>query len=276
MENNMIQQAAAKKPATQTKQASINTLMNTILDGEGLRKRFNELMGDRAPQFISSVVSLVNASPDLSRAMIESPMTVIQAALKAATFDLPIEPSLGYAHIVPFNDFKAGKMTANFIIGYKGLEQLCLRTGCYSRVPDAVDVREGELIKYDRLTGDAEFSWIEDEDERESKPVIGYAGYFRLKNGAEKTIYMTVSQIHKHEQKNRKGKYETKLARDDFDAYARKTVIRRLCSRYGLMSITYQNGDRDSVNLATAVMDDERDPVIIDSDPETGEVIENA
>ena len=180
-----IKKAAEAKSAIQ-KKPSVNQLMNSILDGEGMRKRFNDLLGARAPQFISSIVSLISADKNLQMAFSESPMTVIQAALKAATFDLPIEPSLGYAYIIPFNNYKDGvkRMEAMFVIGYKGMEQLCLRTGAYARVPDAVDVREGELVSYDRLTGDAEFRWIEDEDQREALPIIGYAGYFRLKNGA--------------------------------------------------------------------------------------------
>ena len=271
-------------------QQSVNTIMNTILDGEGMRKRFNELLGERTPQFLSSIVSMVNADVNLQKAFYEAPMTVIQSALKAATFDLPIEPSLGYAYIVPFSNSKKmadgsweKRTEANFIIGYRGMIQLCLRTGAYSRIPDAVDVREGELVRYDRLTGDAEFNWIEDEDEREKLPIIGYAGYFRLKNGAEKTIYMTVKQIEAHEKKNRKGQYQSKGWRDDFDSMARKTVIRRLCGKYGLMSIDYQKGNADMVNLAQAVMegdfptepsDAEPYTSIIDADPNTGEVID--
>ena len=278
-----ITKAAEAKSAIQ-KQPSVNQLMNSILDGEGMRKRFQDLMGERAPQFISSIVSLVNADKNLQRAFYESPMTVIQSALKAATFDLPVEPSLGYAYIVPFNNYKDGvkRMEASFIIGYKGMVQLCLRTGAYARVPDAVDVREGELVSYDRLTGDAEFRWIEDEDQREALPIIGYAGYFRLKNGAEKTIYMTVKQIEAHERKNRKGQYQSKGWRDDFDAMARKTVIRRLCGKYGLMSIDYQTGSRDMVNLAEAVMQGDFPETaaeetaytnVMDVDDSTGEVI---
>lgn len=271
-----ITKAAEAKSAIQ-KQPSVNQLMNSILDGEGMRKRFQDLMGERAPQFISSIVSLVNADKNLQRAFYESPMTVIQSALKAATFDLPVEPSLGYAYIVPFNNYKDGvkRMEASFIIGYKGMVQLCLRTGAYARVPDAVDVREGELVSYDRLTGDAEFRWIEDEDQREALPIIGYAGYFRLKNGAEKTIYMTVKQIEGHEKKNRKGQSMGKGWREDFDAMARKTVIRRLCGKYGLMSITYQNGDAKTMQLAQSVMEEE--PVggeYIDVDKDTGEALD--
>ena len=274
-----ITKAAEAKSAIQ-KQPSVNQLMNSILDGEGMRKRFNDLLGARAPQFLSSIVSLVNADKNLQRAFYESPMTVIQSALKAATFDLPVEPSLGYAYIVPFNNYKDGvkRMEASFIIGYKGMVQLCLRTGAYARVPDAVDVREGELVSYDRLTGDAEFRWIEDEDQREALPIIGYAGYFRLKNGAGKTVYMTVKQIECHEKKNRKGQSMGKGWREDFDAMARKTVIRRLCGKYGLMSITYQNGDAKTMQLAQSVMEEEPvgSEIILDPAPEEVPVEEGA
>ena len=265
---------AAEAKNTIQKQPSINTLMNSILDGEGMRKRFNDLLGERAPQFLSSIVTLVNSDNNLQKAFYEAPMTVIQSALKAATFDLPIEPSLGFAYIVPFkNNKNGGRTEAQFVPGYKGLLQLCLRTGAYSRVPDAVDVRQGELVRYDRLTGDAEFQWMEDEDEREKLPVIGYAGYFRLKNGAEKTIYMTVKQIEAHEKKNRKGQNMGKVWRDDFDAMARKTVIRRLCGKYGLMSISYQNGDIATQNLAQAVMEEDTTGDEIVVVPETADVI---
>lgn len=286
---NTIQKAVSGQTPLAKQQKSVNAMMNSILDGEGMRKRFNDLLGERTPQFLSSVVSLVNADVNLQKAFYEAPLTVIQSALKAATFDLPIEPSLGYAYIVPFTNSKKlqdgsweKRTEANFIIGYRGMIQLCLRTGAYSRIPDAVDVREGELVRYDRLTGDAEFKWIEDEDAREKLPVIGYAGYFRLKNGAEKTIYMTVKQIEAHERKNRKGQYQSKGWRDDFDAMARKTVIRRLCGKYGLMSIDYQTGSRDMVNLAEAVMhgdfpETEAEETsytnVMDVDDSTGEVI---
>jgi len=261
MANTSIQKAVQNQAPEARANQSINTMLNSLLDGEKMRKRFDELLGKRTPQFLSSLVSMINDNKDLQEAFYQSPMSVIKSALQAATYDLPIDPSLGYAYIVPFNNsYKDDRgmwqkrKQATFVIGYKGMTQLCLRTGAYSRIPDAVDVREGELISYDRLTGDAEFKWIEDEDEREKLPIVGYAGYFRLVNGAEKTIYMTVSQIRKHEEKNRKGSSMGKGWREDFDAMARKTVIRRLCSKYALMSIEYQStASRDAMNLATAL-----------------------
>ena len=252
MANNKIQTAVNQNKPEAKAQQSVGAMINGLLDGEKYRKRFDELLGKRTPQFISSLVSMINDNPALQAAFYDSPMSVIKSALQAATYDLPIDPALGYAYIVPFKN--KGKATATFVIGYKGMTQLCLRTGAYKSVPDAVDVREGELVSYDRLTGEAVFNWIEDEDEREKLPVVGYAGYFCLKNGAEKTIYMSKKQIEAHERKNRKGEYMGKGWKEDFDAMARKTVIRRLCGKYALMSIDYQTGaDRDTMNLATAL-----------------------
>lgn len=252
MANNKIQTAVQQNKPEVKAQQSVSVMLNSLLDGEKMRKRFDELLGKRTPQFLSSLVSMINDNQALQDAFYQSPMSVIKSALQAATYDLPIDPALGYAYIVPFRN--KGKATATFVIGYKGMTQLCLRTGAYKCVPDAVDVREGELVSYDRLTGEAVFNWIEDEDEREKLPVVGYAGYFCLKNGAEKTIYMSRKQIEAHERKNRKGEYMGKGWKEDFDAMARKTVIRRLCGKYALMSIDYQAGaDRDTMNLATAI-----------------------
>lgn len=236
--NGAVQEAAKK---------SINQMMSSFLDGEGLRKRFDELLGARAPQFISSVVALVNSDPNMQQAFMESPMTVIQSALKAATFDLPVDQNLGYAYIMPFNNSKkqadgtwVKKKEATFILGWKGMHQLALRTGAYKTI-NVVDVREGELIRYDRLTEDITLKFIDDENERQSRPVIGYVGYYRLVNGAEKTIYKTVEQISAHEKKFRKGSEMGKGWRDDWDAMARKTVYRELIGKWGVMSIEYQS-----------------------------------
>jgi recombination protein RecT len=174
-------------------------------------------------------------------------MTVIQSALKAATFDLPIDQNLGYAYIVPFKNSKQDadcnwvkRMEASFILGWKGMHQLALRTGSYKTI-NVTDIREGELKSYNRLTEEVEIDFIEDEEKREARPIIGYVGYYRLINGAEKTIYMTVKQLENHERKFRKGEYMGKGWKEDFDAMCRKTVYRKLIGKWGVMSIDYQN-----------------------------------
>lgn len=255
---NTIQQAAQNKPAAVAGR-SVNQILNGILDGENMRRRFDELLGKRAPQFISSLITLVNATPELQQAVYESPATVIQAALKAATYDLPIDQSLGYAYIVPFkNTIKqpdgsfTKRMDASFIIGWKGMNQLAMRTGAYKTI-NVLDVREGELKKYNRLTEEITLEFVEDEDERESLPVVGYVGYFKLINGTEKTIYMSRKQVEAHEKKNRKGQYMGKGWREDFEAMALKTVFRRLIGKYGLMSIDYRTADAATLAAAEAI-----------------------
>lgn len=58
---NIIQQSAAKKNPAVAAQQSIGAMVNTFLDRDGMRKRFDELLGKRAPQFVSSIVSMVNS-----------------------------------------------------------------------------------------------------------------------------------------------------------------------------------------------------------------------
>lgn len=281
MKEELIQNAQAMQKAPQQKQASVVALLNDMLDRDGMRKRFDELLGKRAPQFISSIVSMVNADKNLQQAFYESPMTVIQSSLKAAMFDLPIDQSLGYAYIVPFKNYKkdigAKKMEATFILGWKGMHQLALRTGAYKTI-NVVDVREGELKRYNRLTEEVDIDFVEDEDAREALPVIGYVGYYRLINGAEKTVYMSVKAITAHEKKFRKGEYQGKGWRDDWDAMARKTVYRVLIGKWGVMSIDYQTRDAGK-QLADVIAADAQEEEAIDADytvdEATGEVIES-
>lgn len=277
-------QLAAQKADKPAAAPNVTALVNTFLDRDGLRKRFDELLGKRSPQFISSIVSMVNADKNMQQAFYEAPMTVIQSALKAATFDLPIDQNLGYAYIVPFKNYKKDlnkKVTeATFILGWKGMHQLALRTGAYKTI-NVVDIREGELKKYNRLTEEVDIDFIEDETEREKMPVIGYVGYYRLVNGAEKTIYMSVKAIENHEKKFRKGEYMGKGWRDDWDAMARKTVYRILIGKWGVMSIDYQTAD-EGKQLADVMAEDARAEGVIDAeyvdipvDETTGEVVES-
>lgn len=153
---------------------------------------------------------------------------------------------------------------AQFILGYKGMIQLALRTGAYKRL-NVMDVREGELVQYDRLSEDYDFEWIVDEAERERRPIIGYVGYYRLINGTEKTLFMTKAQIEAHEQKNRKGKQPGKGWQDDWDAMARKTVMRRLLGRWGVLSIDYKTASPAALKAAQSVSagmpDDDMPPI---------------
>lgn len=280
IQNQVTKTQQAGKPASPP---NVTALVNTFLDRDGMRKRFDELLGKRSPQFVSSIVSMVNADQKMQQAFYEAPMTVIQAALKAATFDLPIDQNLGYAYIVPFKnwkkDLKKSVTEASFILGWKGMHQLALRTGAYKTI-NVVDIREGELKSYNRLTEEVDIDFIEDEEERANHPVIGYVGYYRLVNGAEKTVYMSVKQIESHEKKFRKGDSMGWGWQNDWDAMARKTVYRILIGKWGVMSIDYQTRD-EGKQLADVIAEDARaeniidvDAVEIPVDESTGEVLD--
>ena len=266
-------------PVQEQAKKSVAAVLQTMLDSEKLRSRFEELLGKRMPQFMGSLVSMINEDVNLKAAFYSSPMTVIQSALKAAAYNLPIDKSLGFAYVVPFNTKREvnGKKIwvkeAQFILGYRGMIQLANRTGAYERL-NVVDVRQGELKKFDRLTEDVEVEWIEDEEQREALPVVGYLGYFRLVNGYEKKIFMSVKQIAAHEQKHRKGGGDLPyIWKENYDAMACKTVLRRLIGKWGLMSIDYQRADAQTVqfaqDIATGNLDDEER--VIDVMPEEEE-----
>lgn len=271
----------AGQPVEKTHE-NVAALFNALISKEGYQKRFNELLGRRAPQFIASLVTMINDEPNMMEAFHDNPISIIKAALRAAAYDLPIDPALGQAYIVPFRN--KGKMEATFIIGYKGLYQLAVRTGVYKKI-NVVDVRDGELLNYDRLTEEAEFRWMDDEEERQKTPIAGYCAYFELTNGMRKCIYRTTQQINCHEKKFRKGKgdYPSKGWRDNWEAMASKTVLRELLGKWGLLSINYQTADPATLkiasDLATGQIDDEQHVIDLQAeqvpdnvDPATGEV----
>ena len=232
---NLLDKMNKAQEAPKRKQTAVSVLKD-YLGSNDVKSRLENLLDKRAPQFVSSLINAVTNDKNLQEC---DPRTTIQAAIQAATFDLPISQSLGYAYLVPFRDNATGRKVCTFILGYRGMIQLALRTGVYRNI-NVVDVREGELKKWDRLTEELVIEFIEDEDERESRPVVGYAGYFGLVNGFEKRTYWTVGQIDAHEKKFRKGQYQTKGWKENYDEMAKKTVLRNLIGKWGLMSIEYQ------------------------------------
>lgn len=228
----------------------VKELLNSI----SFKKRFEEILDKRAPQFMASIVNLVNSDSYLQKC---KPMSVIQACVMAATMDLPVDKNLGYAWIIPYKD------TATFQIGYKGYIQLALRSGQYKAV-NVIDVHEGELAKWNPLTEELEIDFTQ----RKSDAVIGYAGYFELLNGFRKAVYWSREEILAHRKRFSKTK-SGGVWDSDFDAMARKTVIRNLLSKWGILSIAMQTAE--SID-AKAEDETAQEPVLVN--PDTGEVID--
>lgn len=209
-----------------------NSLMtiDSMVANANVRKRFTDVLGRNANTFISSMVSLTNSNATLKRC---DPKTILSAAMIAATLKLPINPSLGFAYIIPYGN------QASFQCGYKGLIQLAMRSGQYQRI-NAAPVHEGEIESVDFVTGDIV------RGEKKSDKVVGYVAYFRLVNGFEKSLYMSKEEIEAHAAKfsktyrNKSGVWHT-----NFDAMALKTTLKLLISRYGIMSVDMQSADID-------------------------------
>jgi recombination protein RecT len=198
-----------------------------LIKEESMQKRIAEVLGDRAPQFASSLVSLANANQRLQEA---DPQSVIAAAMTAALLNLPINKDLGFAHIVPYSG------VAQFQMGYKGFIQLAMRTGQYKHL-NACAVREGEFVSYSKLSG--ELILNEGQCDPDSLPV-GYAAYMKLINGFEHAIYWTKEEVWAHAQKYSqavKSKKKDSPWFTNFDSMALKTVIKSLLSKWGILSI---------------------------------------
>jgi len=215
--------------------------LSQFLNSDSVKSKFTEILGQKGVGFISSVLSVVNSNPMLQKADQNS---VYTASLLAASLDLPINSNLGLAYIVPYKQKQPDgtyKDVAQFQLGYRGFKTLAQRSGQFLKMNDT-DVKEGELLNFDRMTGEMKFEWIQDSKERLSKKTIGYLSYFKLLNGFESYYYMTTEEVEAHAKKYSQTykKYGTGLWKDEFSAMSLKTVTKMNLSKNAPLSIEMQ------------------------------------
>ena len=176
------------KAANSLTSAAQNASFGTIVNSPGMRGLIDKSLGDpaRASRLVSTLISTVSASEQLRAC---SPDTIVAAALKGEGMNLSL--ALGQYSIVPFGN------VATYVTSYKGYIQLALRTGLYEDI-DAMEIREGEYKGKDARTGKPRLEFIEDDEERESKPIIGYYAFFLLKDGFFKSTYWSRDKVLKH------------------------------------------------------------------------------
>lgn len=188
------------------------------------------VLKDKKSSFVTSLVSVVANNANLQAC---EPVTLMYAALKATALDLPFDPNLGFAYVIPYNNH--GKTEAQFQLGVKGLTQLAMRSGQFQTINVDV-VFDGEISGVDKLSGE-----IKLDGAKKSDKIVGYFAYFRLVNGFSKTLYMTVEDIEKHANRFSKavnyGPWKT-----DFDAMAKKTVLKQILSKFAPLSVDMQLG----------------------------------
>lgn len=246
-------------PATPKQAAPKQTFTDYIVQ-EKITKKIYELVGGKNSQrFITAVVSAVTSNSDLSNCRFD---TIIAGALLGESLQLSPSPQLGHYYLVPYNikrkDAKGQdywEKVAQFQLGYKGYIQLAIRSGNYKKI-NVLELKEGELKEFDLMSEEIKVNLIQDDELREQKKTIGYYAMFEYLNGFKKAIYWSKNKMLAHADKyspafNKKG-YELleagKVKKEDeykysshwyknFDDMAKKTMLRQLISKWGVMSI---------------------------------------
>ncbi len=301
MENNKQTQAVAQQ------QPKPVDLLKSVIRAESVQQQFQNALGKHKDEFVASLIDLYTGDPQLQRC---KPQAVVAEALRAATMRLALNKALGFAYIIVFNnsvkDPATGQWTKvptpTFVPGYKGYIQLAMRTGQY-RTINADMVYEGELRNVDKLSGTIAF-----DGEKKSDKVVGYFCYFELLNGFSKVLYMSVEDMAKYARRyspSFKGKEKptfdalVKQAQSgqvssevgwkgNFNDMALKTVIRRLLSKYGYLSIEMMNviakDDDEAMSDRNGLIAENANAEVLPADsatyeeidPATGEIKESA
>lgn len=207
---------------------------------ETYTNRLQELLGKRAPQFITSVLTLVNSNVDLNQC---DPKKVFSTCLKSASLDLPLDQNLGFAYVLPYKNSSTGKVTPQFQMGYKGFIQLAMRSGEYENI-GVREVYENELQGYDEFTGEELVRFMPDDTRGEK--IIGYVAYFITRKGFRKRLYMSQESLNAHGAKYSKSYNKNNgIWKTEPDAMKKKTVLKLLLSRWGILSTQLQQAITD-------------------------------
>ena len=214
-------------------------VFNDQIRGVNAQAYLATLLGEKKESFVTSLVGLVSDDANLQKC---APMSVVYAAVKSVPLGLPIEKNLGYAAVIPYGT------SASFQIMRNGWVELAMRTGQVKRLANE-PVYEGELVRRNRFTDTYEF----DETKRISNKVIGYMAYIQLTNGFEKTIYWSVEEVKAHALRfSQTYKQGRGVWKDNFDAMALKTVLKRLITKYCPKTVELSAAIRDDQTVTDA------------------------
>lgn len=243
---------------------AVNTLarIREQVTGTDCQKYIKDNLGSKAQEFTAALLSLVSGNPTLQECTTKSLMTT---AMKAAVLDLPLDPNLGMAYPIPYDNSKKHKdaktgewvvddkiMECQLQIGAKGFTQLAIRSSQFKTI-NVRDVRQGEIVGEDFISGTLQFKQLPIE-ERLQAPIVGYLAYFELLSGFSKMMYMTIEECLDHatrysqsykndliQEKKYGAKYVKKsLWATDTDAMCSKTVLKLLISKYAPLSVQMQ------------------------------------
>ena len=234
--------------STQITTQQQNMSLSELMHSPAVVGKLNEVWNSpqMANSFMSSVISVANGNPQLRKA---EPMSIIGAAMVAATMQLQVIPTLGQCYIIPYGS------KAQFQVGYLGLLQLCQRSGQFKKIL-AAPVHEGEYISGDEFDED----YVFDRKQRKSDKVIGYMAKFELLNGFTKVAYWDIEKVKAHATKFSQAFRAgfNSPWKSDFDAMAQKTVLKSIL-KFAPKSIEMQNAvtfDQSVINTNTSDVQD--------------------
>lgn len=271
---------------------------NNKMNGNYVQTQLKNVLGKNAGTFATSLIEVFSNDTQLQGCDANK---VIQEAIKAATLKLPLNKQLGYAYIVVFNNWDKVKRckvpTPTLTIGYRGYIQMAMRTGQYRNI-NADVVYEGELLGKNKLSGEIDLSGTKTSDK-----IDGFFAHFETINGFTKTLYMSLEDMAAYALKfspsfKRKATPDSPLPtvddlcdlankqsvegasskvgwEGDFLSMGTKTVLRRLLSKYGYLSIEMMSAiSDDEKQTAADVRDAEFSEAkeVITVDAETGEI----
>lgn len=220
------------------------TTLKSMINDERTKNKFKELLGNKAAGFLTSLLNTTNGNNQLQEA---EPQSVLKAGAIAATLDLPIDPNLGFAYVVPYKrkykDNRGNwqeKNEAQFQLGYKGFIQLAIRTGQYKKI-NVTELYEGQFESYDPITDELKYNL----DGKISDEVTHYIAYFQTTNGFEKYNVMSKEEVREHAKKFSKTFLKSSSSwQTNFDSMAKKTVLKLLLSKFGILSIEMQTAQK--------------------------------
>ena len=255
-----VKEEDMEQPERKTGAVTVTTQVKNILAGEDVKKRFAEVLGQKSGQFMASIVNVVSQSSQLQKC---DPNSIVGAAYVAATYDLPVDSNLGFSAIVPYSTSVYDPVTrtkhkvsrAQFQMMYKGFIQLAIRTGQYADM-SCSEVYEDELVDYNPITGKCiftdDFRKCSQRMNGESDKIIGYYARFDLCSGFSKGLFMSRQEVENHAKKySQSYRYDINEGKSssrwstDFDVMAKKTVIKQLLSKWGILSIDMQRAITD-------------------------------
>ena len=240
------------------------------LTANEIKTRFREILGDKAPQFMASITNAVTGNPALQECDTNS---IMAAAFIAASLDLPIDPNLGRAYIIPYK--RGGQARAQFQIGYKGFTELAIRTGLYRDI-NVSEVYEDEIVEYNPILGRLnfvnDFTKCNQRDSGQTDKIVGYYANYELLSGTMKGLYMTKQQVINHAERYSqayKAKKKDSPWFTNFDEMAKKTVLKRLLSKYAILSVEMQKAVVEDQKVYDEFGESEYSDNLPDNTPET-------